>query len=113
MRRNPEVGIALAEELATLAMLMEDRWADTVEKEVTERLAGLLYMLGKLHGVVSKAGPMIPTRYTHRQLSSMIGSNREAVTRALAELQEGGSIEVRSRRVHIKDFDALRRHAGE
>ena len=113
MRRNPEVGIGLARELATWSMLMEDRWADMVEKEVSERLAGLIYMLGELHGVVSKDGPMIPTRYTHRQLASMIGSNREAVTRAFSELQEGGSVEVRSRQVYIKDFDALRRHAGE
>ena len=34
-------------------MLMEDRWADMIEKEVIERLAGLLYMLGELHGVVT------------------------------------------------------------
>jgi CRP/FNR family cyclic AMP-dependent transcriptional regulator len=58
-------------------------------------------------------GPMIPTRYTHRQLASMIGSQREAVTRAFAELQEEGCVEVRSRRVYVKDFDALRRDAGE
>jgi CRP/FNR family transcriptional regulator, cyclic AMP receptor protein len=87
MRRNPEVGIRLAREMATWSMLMEDRWADMVEKEVSERLAGLIYMLGELHGVVSKDGPMNPTRYTNWQLASMIGSNREAVTRAFSELQ--------------------------
>lgn len=113
VRSNPEVGLRLARNLANRLQLMEDRWADMVEKEVSERLAGLLYMLGELHGVVSKDGPMIPTRYTHRQLASMIGSNREAVTRAFSELQEGGSVEVKSRQVYIKDFDALRRHAGE
>jgi DNA-binding transcriptional regulator YhcF (GntR family) len=44
-------------------------------------------------------GPMILTRYTHRQVASMIGSNREAVTRAFAELQERGYIKVRMRYV--------------
>jgi CRP-like cAMP-binding protein len=58
-------------------------------------------------------GPVIPTRYTHQQLSSMIGSNREAVTRAFAGLQECGAIEVKGRRVYVRDFDALRRGAGE
>src|SRR3712207_5581468 len=113
VRRNPEVGLRLARGLATQLMLMEDRWADMVEKEVSERLAGVLYMLAESEGVMSSEGPMIPTRYTHQQLASMIGSNREAVTRAFARLQEGGCIEVRSRRVYVKDFHALRRDAGE
>ena len=70
-------------------------------------------MLVESVGVMSKEGPMIPTRYTHKQLSSMVGSNREAVTRALSGLQEARAIEVRGRRVHVRDFDALRRSAGE
>jgi CRP-like cAMP-binding protein len=70
-------------------------------------------MLAESVGVMSKEGPMIPTRYTHKQLGSMIGSNREAVTRAFSALQEGGAIDVRSRRVYVRDFEALRRHAGE
>ena len=53
-------------------------------------LAALIYMLVESAGVMTKEGPVIPTRYTHKQLSSMIGSNREAVTRAFADLQEGG-----------------------
>jgi CRP/FNR family cyclic AMP-dependent transcriptional regulator len=113
VRRNPEVGLRLAHMLATKLMLMEDRWADMVEKEVLARLAGVLFMLAESEGVMSKEGPMIPTRYTHRQLASMIGANREAVTRAFADLQEGGCVEVRSRHVYIKDYDALRQNAGD
>jgi CRP/FNR family cyclic AMP-dependent transcriptional regulator len=113
VRANPEVGLRLARALAKQLQLMEDRWADMVEKEVSERLAGLIYMLVEGVGVMTPEGPVIPTRYTHKQLSSMIGSNREAVTRAFGELQEGGSIEVKDRRVYVRDFDALRRSAGE
>jgi CRP/FNR family transcriptional regulator, cyclic AMP receptor protein len=55
---------------------------------------------------------VIPTRYTHHQLASMIGSNREAVTRAFSKLREGGGIEVRDRRVYVYDPDALARASG-
>jgi CRP/FNR family cyclic AMP-dependent transcriptional regulator len=113
VRANPEVGIRLARTLADQLQLMEDRWADMVEKEVSERLAGLIYMLVEGVGVMTKEGPMIPTRYTHNQLASMVGSQREAVTRAIAGLQEAGAIEVKGRRVYVRDFDALRRSAGE
>jgi CRP-like cAMP-binding protein len=113
MRRNPEVGVELARTLANQLMLMEDRWADMVEKEVPARLAGLIYMLAEGVGVMTPEGPMIPTRYTHAQLASMIGANREAVTRAISKLQEGGCVEVKRRHVYVKDFDALRRNAGE
>jgi CRP/FNR family cyclic AMP-dependent transcriptional regulator len=113
VRRNPEVGLRLARTLANRLQLMEDRWADMVEKEVSERLAGLIYMLVESVGVMTKEGPMIPNRYTHQQLSSMVGSNREAVTRALGDLQERGAIEVKARRLYVSDFDALRRSAGE
>jgi CRP/FNR family transcriptional regulator, cyclic AMP receptor protein len=113
VRSNPEVGLRLARTLANRLQLMEDRWADMVEKEVSERLAGLIYMLVESVGVMTQEGPMIPTRYTHKQLGSMVGSNREAVTRAFADLQEGGAIEVKGRRVYVRDLDALRRSAGE
>ena len=113
VRTNPEVGLGLSRVLATQLMLMEDRWADMVEKEVSARLAGLIYMLVEGAGVMTPEGPMIPTRSTHAQLASMIGANREAVTRAIGELKEGRCVEVKRRRVYVKDFDALRRDAGE
>ena len=113
VRENPEVGLRLARSLANRLQFMEDRWADMVEKEVPERLAGLIYMLVESAGMMTPEGPMIPTRYTHQQLSSMVGANREAVTRAMGDLQGQGAIEVRERRVYVSDFDALRRSAGE
>ena len=113
IRDNPEVGLRLLRTVANKLQLMEDRWADMVEKEVSARLAGLLYMLLESEGVMSNEGPMIPTHYTHQQLGSMIGAQREAVTRAFSELQEGGCVEQRSRRVYVRDLEALRKNAGE
>jgi CRP/FNR family cyclic AMP-dependent transcriptional regulator len=113
VRTNPEVGLSLARMLAEQLMLMEDRRADMVEKEVSARVAGLIYMLVKEAGVMTPEGPMLPTRYTHAQLASMIGANREAVTRAIGELREGGCVEVKRRHLYVKAYDALRRNAGE
>ncbi len=44
----------------------------------------------------------------------MIGANREAITRALGALHEGGIIEIRERHIqHVLDPEALRRVAQE
>ena len=109
---RPEAGLALAGSLATRLVWMEGRWADLAAKEVTARLAGVLLMLVEEEGIMTPEGPMIPTRYTHRQLSSMIGANREATTRAFRELQEIGGVELRSRYVHVTDPEALRHASG-
>jgi CRP/FNR family cyclic AMP-dependent transcriptional regulator len=53
------------------------------------------------------------TRYTHRQLASMIGANREATTRALRTLRERGVLEVKNRYIHVADLEGLRRLAHE
>ena len=43
----------------------------------------------------------------------MIGARRETVTRACSKLQEGGCIEIRNRRIYVRDFDALLQNADE
>jgi CRP/FNR family transcriptional regulator len=49
----------------------------------------------------------IPARYTHRLLASMVGSNREAVTRAFGVLRNAGAVETRDRQIYVTDADAL------
>jgi CRP/FNR family cyclic AMP-dependent transcriptional regulator len=69
----------------------EDRFSDLVHKEVPTRLASIILKLSEHQGIVTRDGSRkVPARYTHLQLGSMIGSNREAVTRALKRLREEG-----------------------
>ena len=79
-------------------------------REVPARLTGALLRL--MEGVVGPDGVGLPARYTHQQLASMIGANLEAVKRTLKTL-ERGAVEVRGRRIHVADPEALRRAAWE
>ena len=112
VRRNPEVGLKTIRILSQRLSTYEDRLSDLVHKEVSARLAILILGLSE-HEVTTTAhgGRMIPTRYTHQQLASMVGSNREALTRALGGLRKAGAVEVRNRRIHVTDADALERLA--
>ena len=56
---------------------------------------------------VTPAGIRIDVRFTHLQLSAMIGTSRETLTKALGELRSSGAIDVRDRLIWVLDADAL------
>jgi CRP/FNR family transcriptional regulator, cyclic AMP receptor protein len=90
---RPEVGLQLVHLLSDRLISYETRLEDLALKEVPARLASLILMLIESQGVRTMTGYKIPTRYTHQQLGSMIGANREAVTRAFVWLREVGAVQ--------------------
>ena len=113
VRRNPEVGLRLLRVLGERIGVLEERLADMAHREVPARLASAILRLVEGEGVMGTEGGWLRTRYTHQQLASMIGANREAITRALKTLRERGAVEVRGRRIHVVDREALKRAAWE
>ncbi len=106
--RNPEVGIKTLRILSERLAVCEGRVSDMVYKEVLPRLAGLILRLSDYEGYVTDDGSRkLPTRYTHQQLASMVGSNREAITRAFGRLRKAGAVEIRGRYIYLTDADAL------
>src|SRR5918997_4945036 len=112
VRRNPEVGVTMAGLLSARLGVCEDRLSDLVHKDVTARLASLILKFSEYQGVVVSDGSRkIPIRLTHRLLASMVGAEREAVTRALGTLRKAGGVEIRDRHVHVTDTETLERLA--
>ena len=111
--RNPEAGLRLLRILADRIGVLEERLADLAYREVPARLAGAILRLTEGEGLMCRDGARLPTPYTHRQLASMIGANREATTRALGKLRKRGVVEVRERRIHVADLEALNRAADQ
>ena len=113
VQRNPEVGVKMIRLLSERLAACEARLSDLVRKEVPARLASLLLRLSERQGITTPAGThMIPARYTHQQFASMVGSNREAVTRAFRRLRDAGAVGVTDRRVYVKDAHVLERLAS-
>ena len=109
---KPAVGLQLVHLLSERLAAYETRMEGLGLKEVPARLAGLILELVETQGIRGSAGYRIPTRYTHQQLGTMIGANREAVTRAFARLREAGAVEVRRRYIHAEDLEVLKAAAG-
>jgi CRP/FNR family transcriptional regulator, cyclic AMP receptor protein len=111
IEENPQVGNRLLSLLSERLAAYESRMEDLTLKEVPARLANLILLLCEGEGVMTRQDVKIPHHYTHERLGTMIGANREAVTRAFRLLQDQGAVELRRRLIHIKDRDALRRAA--
>ena len=100
VRRNPEVEVKTIRVLGYRLSTCEGRHSDLARKDVPARLAVLIPRFGEHEGVTTADGNrMIPTRYTHHQLASLVGSNREALTRALGRLRQVGVVAVLRRGV--------------
>jgi CRP/FNR family transcriptional regulator, cyclic AMP receptor protein len=110
---KPQVGLKVMSVMSERLILAEDRMEDIALKEVPTRLASFILQLIKSEGVVTREGYKVPTRYTHRQVATMIGSKRETVTKAFTLLQQAGAVELERRRIHVKDIETLKRIADQ
>ena len=111
MLNKPQVGIRITHLLSERLHSYEERMEDLTLKDIHARLANLILLLCEGEGVMTRQDIKIPHHYTHERLGTMIGANREAVTRAFARLQNEGAVELRRRLIHVSDIEALRRVA--
>jgi CRP/FNR family transcriptional regulator, cyclic AMP receptor protein len=112
IQEKPQVGIRMISLLSERLHYYETRMEDVTLKEVPARLASLILFLVESEGVQRPGEIRIPTSYTHHHLGTMIGANREAVTRAFRRLQDEGAVQIRRRIIYVDDVEALERVAG-
>ena len=112
IEEKPQVGIRMIGLLSERLHYYESRMEDVTLKEVPARLASLILFLIESEGLQVPGEIRIPTRYTHEHLGTMIGANREAVTRAFGRLQDEGAVQIRRRLIYVDDLEALQRAAG-
>ena len=112
IRQKPQVGLGMISLLSERLRYYETRMEDLTLKAVPARLASLILFLVESEGVQIPGEISIPTNYTHEHLGTMIGANREAVTRAFGRLQDEGAVQVRRRLIYVEDVQVLERAAG-
>jgi CRP-like cAMP-binding protein len=112
IQQKPQVGIRMISLLSERLHYYETRMEDVTLKEVPARLASLILFLVQSEGVQTPGEIRLPTRYTHEHLGTMIGANREAVTRAFGKLQDEGAVQIKRRLIYVEDVEALERAAG-
>jgi CRP/FNR family transcriptional regulator, cyclic AMP receptor protein len=112
--QNPKATASVMKLLVTRSSKYRIRLTDIALKGVLARLAGLILELIQDEGVVTREGHYkIDFRYTHEQLSTMIGAKRVSVSRAFKTLQDTGCLWVQRRRIMVLDLARLAQLAVE
>jgi CRP/FNR family cyclic AMP-dependent transcriptional regulator len=103
----PTFGIRVLRVLLENARGVGDDLARLAFCAVPQRLAAKLLELMDRYGRVTPSGIRIDVRFTHLQLSHMIGTSRETLTKALGELRASGAVDIRDRLIWVLDPGAL------
>lgn len=89
----PGAAAALLEGLAEAARERQESLASFSSVRHVERVRDKLLQLARAHGRVVPGGVRLDVPLTHERLGEMVGSARETVTWAVAELQREGFLE--------------------
>lgn len=111
LRTSPDLTLHVAKRVGIRMRRIETRLIDLMFCTVPVRVARTLLDLADRFGKQTKDGTLIDLALTHQQYADLVGSNREATTRAFASLLDTGAITYQGRKVVVSDFDILRRHA--
>jgi len=88
--------------IQVLCSRLRQVWAqvqDLSYSTADDRIRAGILQLSRKHGVQDSRGIIIDLKITHQELSELVGTSRETVTRTLARLQRRGILQLENRRI--------------
>lgn len=106
LTQHPGLAINLATEMGRRVRLMNERMFGLVVHDVGTRVRLHLMRLAQEQGKLVDNAVLEPVP-THEEISTFIGANREAVSRAITRLNKSGLIKAARKNILIKDCSGL------
>lgn len=107
LKGSQELTLHVAKRVGIRMRRIESRLLDlmfcTVPVRVSRTLLELIGRFGRQH----RSGTIIDLALTHQQYADLVGSNREATTRALTTLQDCGAIGYEGKKIVVRDLATL------
>ena len=100
------IAVRIVENLGRRLLEAEQRLADSVLKNIPARLAALLLQ-------VARRKHSTEVSLTHKELSQMLGTRRETITRILNELQNRKLINLHRGRIELLDVRTLEKISSD
>ncbi len=106
-RRHPAVALSMLEAMARRVRRFAGLVEDLAFRQVTERLARHLEASAAASGEPVSPGTVVDLMLTQEQLAARLGTVRELVSRALAQLERAGAIKRSRSGIVIRDHGRL------
>ncbi len=108
VRQNPDIALKLLRVMTYRLRQAQIQIRDIALKDTYGRVAGMLLMLGKEHGVKNDEGLKIDLALSRQELANLIGTTRETVTRILSDFNKSKVIRLERQEILILDEKKLR-----
>lgn len=102
--RDPQLGLALLEELGQHRLMVSRRLDEVAFKSVPARLASLLLDMAQSQGGLQ---PSRLPRHSHRQLAEMINAYRETVTKVINQFRAARLLEIDRSTITLVNLSGL------
>ena len=113
LEEEPGLALTLLRSIIGRLRDADRKWAEFVALDVVGRVAHRILELAVEAGEPAEGGGIrIGLVLSQRELAGWVGSSREAVNKALAQLQERGLIASERRHLIVLDVEGLRRRAS-
>lgn len=107
LQQFPQIGLNLIDILSERLLMSDEEIQSVTFQTIPGRLAAQLLRLSEKFGEDTEDGRLIDIKLTHEQLSDLVGTNRETVTKYLNEFQDEGSIRLNDQFITILDRSSL------
>jgi CRP/FNR family cyclic AMP-dependent transcriptional regulator len=108
MEKSPKLIIKLLDSTMERLRKANEQIYDLTFLDVRSRILKVIMRLSLEYGRDTEEGILIDMKLTHQQLANLVGTVRESVTKVLLELQMEQMIEIRQKRIILKNLDALK-----
>ncbi len=107
LNADPRIGLRMIQLLSREVRQQEDRLVSLAQKRVRERLAEIILLLRRSHGVSDPLGDVIPLRLRREDLAAIVGTTTESLVRELKALHQQEIIRLEKRSIRILNLPEL------
>jgi CRP-like cAMP-binding protein len=111
--RDPQLVRAFESHLAFRSRLMYERLDTHTGTDLPTRMARMIVLLCRLHGVSGPEGSTLALKMSQADYADFLGVTRQRINYALKELRELGLVQVKNSTLTVADMDSLERYSRQ